>query len=96
MLNILLLHLLICILRISYLQVGGPSWTVKLGRRDSTTASKTLANTDLPLFTDDLQTLISKFKIKDLTAKDMVALSGKFHFLYISCQYDQTYTYMKN
>ncbi|CAI8617200.1 unnamed protein product [Vicia faba] len=56
--------------------VGGPSWTVKLGRRDSTTASKTLANTHLPLFTDDLQTLISKFTIKDLTAKDMVTLSG--------------------
>ncbi|CAK8576831.1 unnamed protein product [Lathyrus sativus] len=56
--------------------VGGPSWTLKLGRRDSTTASKTLANTDLPLFSDDLQTLISKFSIKGLTAKDMVALSG--------------------
>ncbi|KAI5429304.1 hypothetical protein KIW84_034068 [Lathyrus oleraceus] len=51
--------------------VGGPSWTVKLGRRDSTTASKSLANTDLPFFTDDLQTLISKFTIKGLTAKDM-------------------------
>ncbi|KAK2351038.1 cationic peroxidase [Trifolium repens] len=44
--------------------VGGPSWTVKLGRRDSTTASKSLANTDLPLFTDDLTTLISRFTNK--------------------------------
>ncbi|XP_073226037.1 lignin-forming anionic peroxidase-like isoform X1 [Cicer arietinum] len=56
--------------------VGGPSWTVKLGRRDSTTASKSSANTDLPLFTDDLQTLISRFNNKGLTARDMVTLSG--------------------
>jgi peroxidase len=60
------------------MQVGGPSWTVKLGRRDSTTASKSLANTDLPLFTDDLTTLISRFTNKGLTARDMVTLSGKF------------------
>uniref|UniRef100_A0A151UHV1 peroxidase n=1 Tax=Cajanus cajan TaxID=3821 RepID=A0A151UHV1_CAJCA len=56
--------------------VGGPSWTVKLGRRDSTTASKSMATSDLPLFTDDLDTLISKFSNKGLTAKDMVTLSG--------------------
>jgi peroxidase len=60
------------------IQVGGPSWTVKLGRRDSTTASKSLANTDLPLFTDDLNTLISRFTKKNLTPRDMVTLSGKF------------------
>ncbi|WJX45069.1 peroxidase [Trifolium repens] len=56
--------------------VGGPSWTVKLGRRDSTKASKSLANTDLPLFTDDLKTLISRFTNKNLTPRDMVTLSG--------------------
>ncbi|XP_020215169.1 lignin-forming anionic peroxidase [Cajanus cajan] len=56
--------------------VGGPSWTVKLGRRDSTTASKSLATSDLPLFTDDLDTLISRFDKKGLTARDMVTLSG--------------------
>ncbi|KEH30579.1 lignin-forming anionic peroxidase [Medicago truncatula] len=56
--------------------VGGPSWTVKLGRRDSTTASKSLANTDLPLFTDDLTTLISHFSKKNLSPKEMVTLSG--------------------
>ncbi|KAJ1389671.1 Plant peroxidase [Sesbania bispinosa] len=54
-------------------EVGGPSWTVKLGRRDSTTASKSLANSDLPLFTDDLETLISRFIKKGLSARDMVA-----------------------
>ncbi|XP_057451148.1 lignin-forming anionic peroxidase-like [Lotus japonicus] len=56
--------------------VSGPSWTVKLGRRDSTTASRSLANSDLPRFTDDLQTLISRFGNKGLTARDMVTLSG--------------------
>ncbi|KAK7259412.1 hypothetical protein RIF29_25019 [Crotalaria pallida] len=56
--------------------VSGPSWTVKLGRRDSVTASKSLANSDLPLFTDNLETLVSRFNAKGLSARDMVALSG--------------------
>ncbi|KAK7341322.1 hypothetical protein VNO80_24248 [Phaseolus coccineus] len=56
--------------------VGGPSWTVKVGRRDSTTASKSEATTDLPRFTDDVEILISRFDKKGLTARDMVTLSG--------------------
>ena len=56
--------------------MGGPSWIVKLGRRDSTTANKDLANSDLPKFTDSLGTLISTFSKKGLSARDMVALSG--------------------
>ncbi|KAJ6325624.1 hypothetical protein OIU76_012664 [Salix suchowensis] len=56
--------------------VGGPSWAVKLGRRDSTTASRDLANTDLPAFTESLDKLTSRFQKKGLTARDMVALSG--------------------
>ncbi|QCD88754.1 peroxidase [Vigna unguiculata] len=56
--------------------VGGPSWTVKLGRRDSTTASKSEATSDLPRFTDDVDILISRFEKKGLTARDMVTLSG--------------------
>ncbi|XP_038697969.1 lignin-forming anionic peroxidase-like [Tripterygium wilfordii] len=58
--------------------VGGPSWIVKLGRRDSTTASRTLVEGgDLPAFTDGLEQLISKFtRNKGLNARDMVALSG--------------------
>lgn len=58
--------------------MGGPSWTVKLGRRDSTTASKSSATSDLPRFTDDLDTLISRFNNKGLTARDMVTLSGNY------------------
>lgn len=56
--------------------VGGPSWTVKLGRTDSTTATASLANTELPSFRASLETLISSFANKGLTARDMVALSG--------------------
>ncbi|XP_043808180.1 lignin-forming anionic peroxidase isoform X2 [Manihot esculenta] len=56
--------------------VGGPSWTVMLGRRDSTTASRTLANNELPSFKDGLDRLISRFQSKGLSARDMVALSG--------------------
>lgn len=58
------------------MQVGGPSWTVKLGRRDSTTASKTLAESELPHFQESLDRLISIFSNKGLSARDMVALSG--------------------
>ncbi|KAL6505822.1 hypothetical protein OROHE_023201 [Orobanche hederae] len=56
--------------------VGGPSWTVKLGRRDSTTANRTQANTDLPSPFASLQDLISAFANKGLSQTDMVALSG--------------------
>ncbi|XP_062113085.1 lignin-forming anionic peroxidase-like [Humulus lupulus] len=56
--------------------VGGPSWTVMLGRRDSTTANLAEANSDLPLFTNTLQELIDNFSNKGLNARDMVALSG--------------------
>ncbi|GLT97768.1 hypothetical protein SLE2022_153170 [Rubroshorea leprosula] len=56
--------------------VGGPTWTVKLGRRDSTTASRSLAESNLPRFTDSLERLTSLFGSKGLSARDMVALSG--------------------
>ncbi|KAL0326867.1 UNVERIFIED_CONTAM: Lignin-forming anionic peroxidase [Sesamum angustifolium] len=56
--------------------VGGPSWSVKLGRRDSTTASRSLANSDLPGPSSSLDALISGFGNKGLSARDMVALSG--------------------
>ncbi|KAH7516719.1 hypothetical protein FEM48_Zijuj10G0164800 [Ziziphus jujuba var. spinosa] len=56
--------------------VGGPSWTVKLGRRDSTTANPDKANSDLPSFRDGVDRLISRFADKGLSARDMVALSG--------------------
>ncbi|CAA7392914.1 unnamed protein product [Spirodela intermedia] len=62
--------------RDSVVALGGPSWTVQLGRRDSTTASLSNANNDLPAPTSDLSTLISAFAKKGLSSSDMVALSG--------------------
>ncbi|KAJ1278723.1 hypothetical protein BS78_04G100400 [Paspalum vaginatum] len=56
--------------------LGGPSWAVPLGRRDSTTASLSLANSDLPSPASDLKTLIKAFGNKGLSARDMTALSG--------------------
>lgn len=56
--------------------LGGPTWNVPLGRRDSTTASASLANSNLPPPTASLGTLINLFGRQGLTAKDMTALSG--------------------
>ncbi|XP_050227744.1 lignin-forming anionic peroxidase-like [Mercurialis annua] len=56
--------------------MGGPSWTVKLGRRDSTSANRSLADAILPGASASLESLISLFGSKGLSARDMVALSG--------------------
>nr|XP_027095531.1 lignin-forming anionic peroxidase-like [Coffea arabica] len=50
--------------------VGGPSWTVKLGRRDSTTASRSLADSDLPAPFHQLDRLITLFSNKGFTPRD--------------------------
>lgn len=57
-------------------QLGGPSWTVQLGRRDSTTASLSTANSDIPAPTLNLSGIISSFSNKGFSANEMVALSG--------------------
>ncbi|CAM0907683.1 unnamed protein product [Alopecurus aequalis] len=62
--------------RDSVVALGGPSWTVPLGRRDSLTASKTNADNDLPPPFFDVQNLTDSFMNKGLSVTDMVALSG--------------------
>ncbi|XP_071732732.1 peroxidase P7-like [Rutidosis leptorrhynchoides] len=62
--------------RDSVVILGGPSWNVKLGRRDSRTASQAAANSSIPPPTSSLSALISSFSAAGLSAKDMVALSG--------------------
>jgi len=57
------------------MQLGGPSWTVLLGRRDSTTASKDNAERDLPA-PSFIANLTQSFANKNLSVTDMVALSG--------------------
>lgn len=60
-------------------QLGGPSWEVELGRRDSTTASLDAANSDIPGPDSDLSSLMSAFSKKGLNTKEMVALSGRLN-----------------
>ncbi|CAL9127834.1 unnamed protein product, partial [Musa textilis] len=62
--------------RDSVVTLGGQSWNVKLGRRDSTTASLSAANNNIPPPSSSLINLISKFSDQGLSTKDLVALSG--------------------
>ncbi|XVE80782.1 hypothetical protein DITRI_Ditri15bG0008000 [Diplodiscus trichospermus] len=62
--------------RDSVVALGGPSWEVQLGRRDSTTANGTQANFDIPAPVLDLPALINNFKNQGLNERDLVALSG--------------------
>ncbi|KAA8527352.1 hypothetical protein F0562_034933 [Nyssa sinensis] len=60
---------------------GGPGWDVEMGRRDSSTASKTAANNNIPGPSSDVATLVAKFQNVGLTLSDMVTLSGSFIFI---------------
>ncbi|XP_042405446.1 peroxidase P7-like [Zingiber officinale] len=62
--------------RDSVVLLGGPTWTVPLGRRDATTASLSTANSDLPSPASSLAQLISAFSNKGLNSRDLTALSG--------------------
>ncbi|KAJ6365762.1 hypothetical protein OIU76_030521 [Salix suchowensis] len=63
--------------RDSVVALGGPSWQVRLGRRDSATAgSVSDVNNNVPSPALNVSGLISSFSNKGFTAKEMVALSG--------------------
>ena len=66
------------------LQLGGPNWNVKLGRRDARTASQAAANNGIPPPTSNLNQLISRFNNLGLSTTDLVALSGLIS-LFFSC-----------
>ncbi|KAK1277436.1 Peroxidase 53 [Acorus gramineus] len=59
---------------------GGPTWTVQLGRRDSTIANMSGANSDLPAPSESLSSITTKFAAKGLSTTDLVALSGAHTF----------------
>ncbi|XP_041996696.1 peroxidase 4-like isoform X2 [Salvia splendens] len=60
-----------------FVQLGGPSWEVKVGRRDSKSASLSGANSGaLPPPTSTLSNLINRFSAVGLSVRDMVVLSG--------------------
>nr|GLL26996.1 lignin-forming anionic peroxidase-like [Ipomoea trifida] len=71
--------------RDSVAALGGPTWEVKLGRRDSTTASKDAANNNLPSPFMDLSNLTENFKNQGLNIKDLVALSGGHTLGFAQC-----------
>ncbi|KAJ3669838.1 hypothetical protein LUZ60_010162 [Juncus effusus] len=56
--------------------LGGPTWNVQLGRKDSTTASQSAANSNLPGPGSSLATLMSMFGAKGFIARELTALSG--------------------
>ncbi|CAN6212713.1 unnamed protein product [Urochloa humidicola] len=62
--------------RDSVVALGGPSWTVLLGRRDSTTAASSATVSSSLLPPSSLAQLISGYGNLGLNPTDMVALSG--------------------
>ncbi|CAN4126245.1 unnamed protein product [Withania somnifera] len=71
--------------RDSVVALGGPTWEVPLGRRDSITASRTTANNDIPSPFMDLPALINNFKKQGLDEKDLIALSGGHTLGFAQC-----------
>ncbi|MBA0664236.1 hypothetical protein Goklo_004275 [Gossypium klotzschianum] len=71
--------------RDSVVALGGPSWKVRLGRRDSTTASRTQADIDIPSPLMDLPALINNFRNQGLNQRDLVALSGGHTIGFAQC-----------
>ncbi|KAK9289479.1 hypothetical protein L1049_007634 [Liquidambar formosana] len=65
---------------------GGPSWSVLLGRRDSTTANQGGANTSIPSPVEGLSSITSKFSAVGLNITDLVALSGAHTFGRAQCR----------
>lgn len=73
--------------------LGGPSWAVPLGRRDSTTASLALANSDLPSPVSGLAALLAAFGNKGLGPGDLTALSGAHTIGFSQCQNFRAHIY---
>lgn len=68
--------ILAVIARDAVVALGGPSWTVQLGRRDSNISRASDALNDIPAPTFNLSALISNFANNGLNTQDLVALSG--------------------
>ncbi|XP_059073282.1 cationic peroxidase 1-like [Cryptomeria japonica] len=79
--------------RDSVVALGGPTWTVQLGRRDSLTANLRGANSNLPGPAFNLSGLISAFSAQGLSTKDMIALSGAHTIGQARCTTFRTHIY---
>ncbi|KNA06721.1 hypothetical protein SOVF_178380 [Spinacia oleracea] len=61
----------------SVVALGGPSWNVEFGRRDSTSRpSASAADAELPFGSDNVPNLVSLFSRKGFSVRELVALSG--------------------
>ncbi|XP_029125265.1 peroxidase 15-like [Cajanus cajan] len=80
---------------ISSVLAHGPDWKVPLGRRDSLTANKTLANENLPGPSFSLDQLKSAFAKQNLNTTDLVALSGAHTIGRAQCRFfvDRLYNF---
>ncbi|XP_017408589.1 cationic peroxidase 1 [Vigna angularis] len=79
--------------RDSVVAQGGPSWNVRLGRRDSTTSNISAVSTDLPSPFMNLSQLLATFGKKNFTAKEMVAFTGVHTVGFIRCLFFRTRIY---
>ncbi|KAE8797020.1 Peroxidase 52 [Hordeum vulgare] len=73
--------------------LGGPTWSVPLGRKDARTASQSAANANLPGPGSSLATLIAMFGNKNLSPRDMTALSGAHTIGRSQCQFFRSRIY---
>nr|KYP38482.1 Peroxidase 15 [Cajanus cajan] len=72
-------------IKMGNLGANGPCWKVPLGRRDSLTANRTLANQNLPAPFFNLTQLKAAFAAQGLNTTDLVALSGAHTFGRAQC-----------
>jgi len=57
-------------------QTLGPSWRVETGRRDGRVSNISEPMTNLPPFFANISQLLTQFRSKKLSKKDLVVLSG--------------------
>ncbi|XP_057536235.1 cationic peroxidase 1-like [Amaranthus tricolor] len=79
--------------RDSVVALGGPNWTVALGRRDSQTANQSAANTSLPAPFMNLDVLTKLFSDHGFTTQELVALSGAHTIGLARCTTFRTHIY---
>ncbi|KAJ0979234.1 hypothetical protein J5N97_014708 [Dioscorea zingiberensis] len=71
--------------RDSVVALGGPSYEVLLGRKDSRTASMDAANANLPTPFFDFPALLSNFELHGLNLQDLVVLSAAHTLGFARC-----------
>ncbi|XP_073365625.1 peroxidase P7 isoform X1 [Aegilops tauschii subsp. strangulata] len=79
-----------CNATVSCADLGGPNWTVQLGRRDALTASP---NVNLPSPLSSLPALLSSFRAKGLDARDLTTLSGAHTVGFARCSSFRAHVY---